>query len=283
MDGSFLSSLIDTSGNSFVFGKTESAFQSVFLNARLSNDSIKKNDSIKYFQLYKGHESGPVNTEPVLRNNITPDWFFPLILIVLVVFAWLRLFYNKFFLQMIQAFLNNNIANQIVRDENIFVQRASVYLSIVFNLVGALLLYLISIHFNWTLGGIGSGFSRFVFFLVIVSVAYAVKFLILKICGWLFEQEREMATYIFNIFLINNILGMALLPFICIFAYNETLAVSGLLIIPLVLIVIAFGWRIFRGIQIGLSISSFSPLYLFLYLCTLEIAPLMVLIRVIVQ
>ena len=184
---------------------------------------------------------------------------------------------------MIQAFLNNNLANQIVRDENIFVQRASIYLSLVFNLIGALLLYLISIHFKWTLVGIGSGFGRFVFFLVIVSVAYAVKFLILKICGWLFEQEREMATYIFNIFLINNILGMALLPFICIFAYNETLAVSGLLIIPLVLIVIAFGWRIFRGIQIGLSISSFSPLYLFLYLCTLEIAPLMVLIRVIVQ
>ena len=282
MEDYFLYSLIDNSGNFYLFGKVESAHKSTFLNTVRINDSVKKN-VIKQVQLYKGHELNPLNTEPVARKNISPDWFFLLILVVLIVFAWLRVFYNKFFSQMIQAFLNNNLANQIVRDENIFVQRASIYLSLVFNLIGALLLYLISVHFNWTLGGLGTGFSRFVFFLIIVSVTYAVKFLLLKICGWLFEQEREMATYMFNIFLINNILGMALLPFICVFAYNENLAVSGLLIIPFTLLIISFGWRIFRGIQLGLSISSFSPLYLFLYLCTLEIAPLMVLIRVIIQ
>ena len=283
MEDSFLSSLIDTTGNTFVFGKSTSTQQSVFLYSGIKKDSIKNANALKYTQLYKGHELKPINTYPIPRNNISPDWFFPLILFVLLVFAWLRIFYNKFFSQMIQAFMNNNLANQIVRDENIFVQRASVYLSIVFNLIIALLLYRISVHYNWRLGDIGMGFGRFVFFLILVSATYAIKFLVLKICGWLFEQEREMATYMFNIFLINNILGMALLPFICVFAYNQKLAVSGLLIIPFAFIAISFGWRIFRGIQLGLSISSFSPLYLFLYLCTLEIAPLMVLIRVIVQ
>jgi hypothetical protein len=170
-----------------------------------------------------------------------------------------------------------------VRDENIFIQRASIYLSIVFNVIAALLLYLVSMHYNWSLGGIGTGFSRFLFFLILIASAYAFKFLILKACGWLFEQEREMATYIFNIFLINNILGIVLLPFICLIAYNETISASWLIFIPLILIILAFGWRIFRGVQIGLATSSFSPRYLFLYLCTLEIAPLMVLIRIIVQ
>ena len=283
MEVSFLYSLTDTSGNSFVFGKKENVQQSVFINPGTINDSLNTTVKIKYVQIYKGHGLKLTNTNPKLRNNISPDWFFPLILVVLIVLSWIRIFYSKFFSQMIQAFFNNNLANQIVRDENIFVQRASVYLSVVFNLIGALFLYLISIHYNWSLGGIGSGFSRFLFFLIVVTVAYAFKFLLLKVCGWLFEQEREMATYIFNIFLTNNILGMTLLPFICMFAYNKALAVSGLLIIPYVLIVIAFGWRIFRGLQIGLSISSFSKLYLFLYLCTLEIAPLMVLIRVIIQ
>lgn len=283
MEDSFLYSLIDTTENDFVFGKSENTHRNVFINFLTEQDLVNNVDASKYTQLYKGHELKPINTSPLLRKNISPDWFFPLILFVLLIFAWLRIFYNKFFSQMIQAFLNNNLANQIVRDENIFVQRASVYLSIVFNLIIALLLYLISVHFNWRLGDIGTGFGRFVFFLILVSATYAIKFLVLKICGWLFEQEREMATYMFNIFLINNILGMALLPFICVFAYNQKLAVSGLLIIPFAFIAISFGWRIFRGIQLGLSISSFSPLYLFLYLCTLEIAPLMVLIRVIIQ
>lgn len=274
----FLFTLTDTSGNFYRFGKAEVARES-FLIKISADDAAGK--SSNYIQLYKGYNLKPVNQQAIPRKNVTPDWFFPLILIVLIIFTWIRIFYTKFFSQMIQALLNSNLANQIVRDENIFVQRASIYLSIVFNLIGALFLYLLSVQFDWRLAGIGFGFSRFLFFMILVSSAYAIKFLSLKICGWLFEQEKEIATYIFNIFLINNILGITLLPFIFLFAYNKTLAVDWILIIPLFLIGIAFCWRIFRGIQIGLSAPSFSPLYLFLYLCTLEIAPLLIIIKMV--
>jgi hypothetical protein len=277
---SFLSALTDSTGSFYLFGKSEESGHNLFTFSA-KEESIK--DTTKYTDIYRGHALKRTHNYPVPRQNITPDWFFPLILITLAFFAWLRVFYNRFFIQMIQALLNNNLANQIVRDENIFIQRASVYLSIIFNLIAALLLYLVSMHYGWSLGGIGSGFSRFLFFLILVSSAYALKFLVLKACGWLFEQEREMATYIFNIFLINNILGIILLPFICLIAYNETISITWLVLIPMIIIGLAFGWRLVRGIQIGIGISSFSPLYLFLYLCTLEIAPLMVLIRVIVQ
>ncbi|MBK8364247.1 MAG: DUF4271 domain-containing protein [Bacteroidetes bacterium] len=208
---------------------------------------------------------------------------FPIILVVLAVFAALRIFYNKYFSQMLVAFVNNNLTNQIVRDENILVQRASVYLSIVFNLIAALFLYLISVYYGWEIGGIGIGFSRFLFFAVIVSAAYTLKFLILKISGWLFNLDREMATYIFNTFLINNILGIALLPFVCLIAYNQMISASWLILIAVILAGTAFAYRMFRGVLVGLSMPSFSLLYLFLYLCTLEIAPLLILIRIIVS
>ncbi|MFZ7145483.1 MAG: DUF4271 domain-containing protein [Bacteroidota bacterium] len=237
----------------------------------------------KYTDIYKGHLLHPKGSEPIARSNVSPVWFFPILLFVLVVFAALRIFYNKYFSQMLVAFVNNNLTNQIVRDENILVQRASVYLSIVFNLVAALFLYLISIYYGWEIGGIGPGFSRFLFFAVIVSAAYTLKFLILKISGWLFNLDREMATYIFNTFLINNILGIILLPFICLIAYNQLVSASWLILIAVILAAMAFGYRMFRGILVGLSMPSFSLLYLFLYLCTLEIAPLLILIRIIVS
>jgi hypothetical protein len=278
MSNSFLSALTDTTGNTFRFGKTESAPKSIFL---FKGDSLSS-DTQKYTDIYKGHLLKPSTAHAVLRENVTPDWFFPIIILVLAILAWIRAYYSRFFSQMIQAFMNSNLANQIVRDENIFIQRASVYLSIIFNLIGALLLYLLSMHYGWHLGGIGSGFNRFLLFLIIVTSAYALKFLILKTCGWLFEQEREMATYIFHIFLINNLLGIILLPFILLLAYNESVSSTWLVIPPLLFAGLAFLWRIFRGMQIGISGNS-SPLYLFLYLCTLEIAPLMVLIRIIVQ
>ena len=92
-----------------------------------------------------------------------------------------------------------------------------------------------------------------------------------------------MATYIFNTFLINNILGIALLPFVCLIAYNQMISASWLILIAVILAGTAFAYRMFRGVLVGLSMPSFSLLYLFLYLCTLEIAPLLILIRIIVS
>jgi hypothetical protein len=74
---------------------------------------------------------------------------------------------------------------------------------------------------------------------------------------------------------------MALLPFVCLMAYNQALGINFLIILCVVLVGMAFLYRLFRGISVGVSTPSFSPLYLFLYLCTLEIAPLMVVWRII--
>jgi hypothetical protein len=283
MSDSFLGSLIDTTGNNYRFGLNEASPGSVFFIRKDETGTHGSNYSSNYISLYKGNELKLIHSTPVPRSNISPDWFFPVILIVLIIYTWLRVFYGKFFTLMVHAFINKNISNQVIRDENIYVQRISVFLSIVFNLNVALLLYLTSVYFNWNMAGIGIGFSRFAFFLLLVSVAYALKFLILKICGWLFEQEREMATYVFNIFLINNILGMIFFPIILLLAYNESISFSALSGFAFILLLAGFSWRIFRGIQIGIGTGSYSLLYLFLYLCTLEIAPLMVLIRIIVS
>lgn len=252
------------------------------LMAQLSSKAVPAKPLL-FTDIYHGHELKQVNTEPLSRNNVSPIWIFPILLIIIVIFTWLKVFYSKYFSQMFQAFTNNNLANQIVRDENILIQRASVYLSFSFNLIAALFLYLISIHYGWQMGGIGAGFSRFLFFAIVVSAIYTMKFLILKLCGWLFEQDREMATYIFNIFLINNILGIALLPFISVLAFNKHAFTGILIIICLISASLAFFYRLYRGILVGINSITFSPLYLFLYLCTLEIAPLLVLMRFVIQ
>lgn len=235
----------------------------------------------EYINLYAGHELNPIHRSPQSIDNGYQGWFFPVLLFVLAIYTWLRLFYNKYFNQLIEAFLNTNLTNQIVRDENILVQRASILLALTFNIIAALFLYLLSLEIGWNLGGIGNGFNRFAFFITIVSAIYTFKFLILKIIGWLFDLDREMATYIFNIFLINNVLGLILIPIVALMAYNPLIEAHFLANLSLWLIVVAFGYRIFRGLRSGLSVAGFSPLYLFLYLCTLEIAPLLVLIRIV--
>lgn len=237
--------------------------------------------AVKYINLYNGHALVPIHKDPVKRQDSSPDWLFPVLLFVFAILTWLRIFYSKYFSQMTQALLNNNLTNQIVRDENILVQRASIFLSIAFNLIGALFLYLVSIHYGWEVGGIGTGFQRFIFYAIIVSAIYVLKFLVLKISGWLFNLDREMATYIFNIFLINNLVGLALLPIIALLAYNQVLSVSVLVILSTVIISAGLVYRVFRGLMISFSVSGFSVPYLILFLATFELAPLMFVLRLI--
>lgn len=232
---------------------------------------------------YTTHELKVMHHGPQYINRKTPDWIFSVLLLVIAAFAWLRTFYNKYFIQIISAFFNNNLANQIVRDEHILVQRASVMLNMVYYLVAALFLYFLSIHYSWPLDGMGTGLNRYIIFTLIVSATYAVKFLILKICGSLFHIGREMATYLFNIFLINNVLGMLLIPLVALLAFSNVINTSWIVGLSLFFVSGAFCYRIVRGLAIGFASPVFSPYYLFLYLCALEFAPLIVFIKILRQ
>jgi len=242
--------------------------------------STERNPSIN---LFGSHELNVMHNGPQSLNRVTPDWIFPLLLLLLAAFAWLRAYYNKYFIQIVSAFFNNNLTNQVVRDENILVQRASVLLNVVFNLVAASFLYFVSVHYSWPVFGIGTGFNRYLFFALLVSAAYTIKFFILKICGYLFKLDREMAAYLFNISLINNMVGIVLIPVVAMLAFSVTINTGWVISGSVVLVACGFVYQLFRGLSIGISSPFFSLYYLFLYLCTLEFAPIAVLIKVLTE
>ena len=231
--------------------------------------------------LFKSHELIPVHDSPQVHKVSNPDWLFLILILVLGVLTYLRVFYRKNFFQIIAACFNNNLTNQIVRDENLLMQRASVMLNITFSIVSASFIYLLSIHYDWSLDGMGTGFIRFVFLAVIVSATYTLKFLVLRLCAFLFNLGREMATYTFNIFIINNLLGLTLIPFLALLLFGNLVNDAALYVIALGLAGVAYLYRIGRGVLVAVSYPGFSPFYLFLYLCALEIAPLLVLVKLV--
>ena len=64
---------------------------------------------------------------------------------------------------------------------------------------------------------------------MLVSGVYALKFLVLRFGGWLFGLERELTTYLFTIFIVNNIQGLLLFPFIVLMSYNPGMSISWMI------------------------------------------------------
>jgi len=232
------------------------------------------------FRLFSGHLLKPVNSVPMTRNRRTPDWFTLVLLLIIIGFTAIRAFYFKIFRQLVAAFFNNNVTNQIVRDENILVQRAASLMSVLFYFIFSLFLYQISVYYKWDVPFLNTGFARFFLLTLIVAFAYSVKLLTLKSAGALFGIDRPVATYIFNIFLINNLLGLVLLPAVIAagFIVGEG-SLERVLIAGISITVIFFIYRLIRGWLVWRTVPGGSIFYFILYLCTLEIAPLLIIFR----
>lgn len=233
-----------------------------------------------YLPLFTGHQLRPVSSGEKPFQPRNPDWFSVVIFLVILIFTWFRVFYYKILTQLFNAFFSKSVTSQIVRDENMLVQRASVMLTAVFNLIAALFLYQVTVIYDIEIPYIGGGFPAFLVFALLISLIYTLKFLVLKAAGVIFMADKPVSSYIFNIFLINNMLGIALLPLVLSIAFLPS-GYSLLIVKAAILLVsAAFLYRIARGFSIGLSVPGFSAFHLFLYLCTLEFAPLLILYKV---
>lgn len=229
--------------------------------------------------LFKNHQlkiSHP-NARPL--NDFTTDWFTVSLIILVGLFTWFRFFYYRIYGQLISAFFNVTVTNQIVRDESVLLQRASLVLSVISYLLAGLFLYQVSVHYNWQIIWLQKGIVRFAMFAVAVASAYSIKMVTLRFLSTVFYQERPVALYIFNIFLTVMMVGLVLLPVNMILAFAPAATREWTIEITVAIIFLIFLYRLVRAVGIWIGIPGFSFFYLFLYLCTFEIAPILVIYK----
>ena len=226
--------------------------------------------------IFKGHALKPVNPNARPINEMISDWFTLSLLTLVIIFTWFRYFYYRIFHQIISAWYNITASNQIVRDESILLERASLFISIISYVLAGLFLHQLSVIFKWQIDWLPKGIVRFAIFSAGVAAAYTMKMLTLRFFAVVFGQERPAALYIFNIFLMVMMGGLVLLPVNILLAYAPGDTREWLVPFSLVILGGLFLYRIFRAVLIWFGIPGFSIFYLFLYLCTFEIAPLLV-------
>lgn len=261
----------------------EFKFRDIILKPEENKTTVQVKKQVYYKPFFEPHELSIKNEQSITLNHDNPVWSFFLLLVLVSGFSWIKVFYPKTIRDIFQAAVNISVTNQMLRDENLLLQRASLLLTIMFNLVAAFFLYEISMSFEWSSDYIGSGFGRFLIFAFAVSFVYSFKFIFLRLTAFIFKTDKPVSVYIFNIFLINNILGITLLPLIIGISFLPQPYSKLVIYISLALIILGFFYRILRGLLNSLGHSEFSKFHLLLYLCTLEIAPLLVFIKLFSQ
>jgi len=217
------------------------------------------------------------NTKP----RETEDWILGVLLLVLACIAWARVNHRRRLWLVLRAFLSKLYATHIIRENDSLMKRVSLVLNIVFLLVVSLFIYQISSNYGWVLP-FSSYLHPFIIILISLYLIYQFKSLGLILVGILFNQREKFSEYRYNVWLMNQALGVLLLPIVISVAYLS-MPDSVLINIGIILITLIYIYRLQRGITIGSTETNLSQFYLFLYLCTLEILPLVVLTKVFID
>jgi len=124
-----------------------------------------------------------------------------------------------------------------------------------------------------------SGFRLFISLSFIIIILFAVKFLVLKFIGFIFDIHKLVAEYISILYLTYFNIAFVFLPVTLCFSLLGAPYIPYLLAVALLLIVTIFTWLYLRSSVNIISNIRFHKFYLFIYLCALEICPVLILIK----
>jgi len=231
--------------------------------------------------LFTGHALPAGRLQPTPHKIRNPDWFIGALFLLVAYYTALRALYGRVLRNLFGAFTSTTVANQAVRDENLLMQRTSVLLSVLFYFSGGLFLYTLSTLRGWENPYLGEGFQQFFLFTVLLGTAYAVKLVLLKLLGFVLHAGKLVSQYIFNVFLINNVLGVVLVPLLACIAFLPPAIRPYLVYGTAAMIGLLWVFRIVRGIRSWFGMPHYSVYYLILYLCAFEFAPLIVIFKLV--
>jgi len=212
---------------------------------------------------------------PTKNKLLVESWQTILLLIAIMLIGLTKAIANNRFKQSVRALINYSVAQEINREEKVFFHRGNILATIIYVITASLFVY----HLKQVVNNSVLEEDNLLFFVLIVGsilTIYLVKYLFSKILFFIFGEFSVSSEYIFNVSLYNNLLGILLAPLLSI-AYFTSLEFSialTYLFIPLLILI--FLLRVIRLFIIGIT-KGISFVYIFLYICTLEILPLVVL------
>ena len=228
--------------------------------------------------LVEPKKSTSTQPQPGSSENINHAWYLIIFLLALAQLAWVKLYYGKFFVPVFYSLISYKTENNLYRNKNTPFIRYSFGMNTIFFLIAPLFFYQVSNFYGFNI----LPYSPMVNYLILAGVFigwYLVKFITLRLIGYISHSEKLFNEYFFSFSLSVKNITLFLLPISVFEAYIDVGVNHLFIYLGVVLVGLVYVLRIFRLFYLFL-IKRLSVLYGILYLCALEILPILILIRI---
>lgn len=201
------------------------------------------------------------------------ELLFYVLIFLLIVFALLRRAFPKYFSDLFRLFFRTTLKQRQIREQLMQTPFPSLLLNVFFIVSAGLYATFLVRYFN--MDPVGNFWLLFFYCCLGLSLAYLVKFVGLKVSGWVFNMSEAADSYIFIVFIVNKMIGILLIPFLIVLAFTVGNVYTAGLTLSWCLVA---GLLAYRFILTFIAIRNqvkVNPFHFLLYLIAFEIAPLL--------
>jgi len=201
------------------------------------------------------------------------------IFLMLIVFAVLKNAFSKQLSAIVQSFFSNRVLNNINKEDNLFSSWPFLLLFVQFGFVFGMFFFLVA---QWKdMYQAKDGFKFFFSISLIIIVFYALKLIVLRFLGYLFNVQKPVGEYISILYLSYFNASLLFIPLVVSFALSPLKYGEVYIVLAFLLLAVIFTFQLLRAGVTILSNNKFSRMHLILYFCALEICPILILIKTI--
>ena len=207
------------------------------------------------------------------KLNLFPnDLSLLLILGISILIISLKKVFAKSFMSYIRTAFNYQLTYKLFRDKNVFQSRFNFILNVIYIVNLSVFIYQFIYFFDLNSNPLR---LSFVYILTIILGIILIRYIVLNVLGEIFNVQKEYKEYLYNQLMFNKLLGLILLPLIFLVLYVPEILRDSILLLGALLIVVSFFVKLIRGYAIIIK-KDVLIFYVLLYLCTLEILPVLV-------
>lgn len=205
------------------------------------------------------------------------EYLFYYLVFLFIVFGLLRRAFAKYFYDLFRVFFKTTLKQRQTQEQLLQSSLASVFMNSFFVLSAGLYVNFLLQYFHLIISE--NFWLQYIYCIGALAAIYLVKFIGLKITGWLFNVTNTTDSYIFIVFIINKMLGIFLLPFLLLLAFAKDPLYSSAMLISWIALGLLLIYRFilsYSAVRKEVKLNSF---HFILYILGFEVIPLLLIYK----
>lgn len=254
-------------------------------NSLFLADSLRRVDSLRSIFIadsLKKMTATQQTKRDDLKDGITKNFegkelLFYFLVLLLIIFGFLRRAFPKYFSDLFRVFFRTTLKQRQTQEQLLQSPLPSIFMNSFFVVSFGMYINFILVHFQLIVTE--NFWLQYLYCVGALSAIYSIKFIGLKITGWLFNVRNATESYIFIVFIINKMIGIFLIPLLLLIAFTPEPLYGIALVISWIGISILLIYRFilsYSAVHKDVKLNSF---HFILYIVGFEIVPLLLIYK----